>query len=972
MKRSKVFQRSRVSRGIAGVALSLGLGFLAGPDVAAQSTRPGHGATIYQDGDEYGTTFRTWAPNADLVSVAGSFNTNNPNTHFLTNEGDGWWSIDVPYVSQGARYKFVIRNGDQELWRRDPWARRLTNSVGDPLVYDADAYQFQSEGYTTPSWNEVVIYEMHVGTYGALPGDPVPASFDDCIDNLDHLEELGINCIELMPINEFAGSINWGYNLAYPWSVESSYGGPDALKRFVDACHERGIAVILDVLYNHWGPSDLDLWQYDGWSENGNGGIFFYNDDVRADTPWGPRPDFGRAEVRSYIRDNAMLWLDEFRFDGLRLDATKYMRGVPEAGIDLPEGWSLMQWINESIDATQPWKITIAEDWGDNEWMSRDVGEGGAGFESQWDGVFLHPVRALASIVSDEDRSMFELRESVTNYFNGQATQRVIFTESHDEAANQPRLPEVVWPANAESWEAKKRSTLAASVVFTSPGIPMLFQGQEFFEDGTWTDAAPMDWGRMETFAGIFELYRDLIHLRRNLGGATRGLSGNSTVFHHLDDTDKVGAWHRFDQGGVGDDVVVVTHWTNAVRSSYRVGFPRGGTWYCIFNSNATVYDPAFTGGGPIQVTAEPVGWDGMGYSAAFDLPPYTALVFSQKQPSGDGGGGEQDGPIVVDGLLDEIYGGPLAVQDTATAFGDADLGLVDHANGSELDALSGRVEEGVLYLHFAGNLESNFNKLDIFVDAIEGEGQNRLRDDNPEVKFGGLNRMGGTGRGVEPGLRFDSEFSPDFWIDFTGGGEFGVTYETFINWSRLSTGGGPEATWGFAGPGGPGAGQAIFAGNGVIASIDNSNTTGVSAGEGFDDGAGVSTGIELAIPLSVLGHVPGDGIKVAAFINGSNHDFLSNQVLGPLGGSANLGEPRSLDFAVIPGLQFVTVVEGESSPCLGDFNDDGQVNGADFGSLLASWGLCKACPPDLNGDGSVNGADVGLLLSVWGPCPEG
>ena len=939
-------------------------------EVEAQSTRPGIGATLYDDADGNGVTFRTWAPNADSVSVAGSFNSFNPNTHFLTGEGNGWWSIDVPYVGQGARYKFVIRNGGQELWRRDPWARRLTNSVGDPLVYDQDAYQFQAEGFTMPPWNELVIYEMHIGTYGALPGDPVPANFQDCIDNLDHLMELGINCVELMPINEFAGDINWGYNLAYPWSVESSYGGPDQLKAFIDACHARGIAVILDVLYNHWGPSDLDLWQYDGWSENGNGGIFFYNDDLKADTPWGPRPDFGRSEVRTYIHDNAMLWLDEFRFDGLRLDATKYIRGVPEAGVEIPDGWSLMQWINESIDATQPWKITIAEDWGDNEWMSRTVGEGGAGFESQWDGVFLHPVRALASIVNDGDRSMFELRDSVLKRFNGQATQRVVFTESHDEAANQPRLPEVIWPANADSWEAKKRSTLAASVVFTSPGIPMIFQGQEFFEDGTWTDAAPMDWGRKETFNGIFQLYTDLISLRRNRGGASRGLTGNNTNFHHLNDTDKIGAWHRYDQGGVGDDVVVVTNWKGEFRSSYRIGFPDSGTWYCVFNSNATGYDDAFTGGGPVQVDAEAVAWDGMGYSAQFDIPPYTALVFSQERPEDSGGGGDQDGPIIVDGERDELYGDPLVIQDTATGFGDSDLGLVNYANGSELDSFSARVDSGVLYLHFAGNLESNFNKLDIFIDSIPDAGQNRLRDDNPDVKFGGLNRMGGSGEGDEPGLIFDDGFAPDFWIDFTGGGEFGVSYDTFINWSPLLTEGGDEGGWGFAGPGGAGAGLAIFAGNGIIASINNSNTAGVSAGDGLDDGVGVTTGIELAIPLVVIGNTEGNRIAVAAFVNGSNHDFLSNQVIGPLGGSSNLGEPRIVDFNAIPGPQFTVVVEGESVPCVGDFNGDGVVNGADFGSLLAAWGPCKRCAPDLDGDGEVDGADVGLLLAVWGACP--
>ncbi len=938
---------------------------------AAQSSRPGMGATLFEDADGYGTTFRTWAPNADSVSVAGSFNANNPNTHFLGSEGNGWWSLDIPYVSQGARYKFVIRHDGQELWKRDPWSRRLTNSVGDPLVYDSAAYQFQSEGYGTPSWNEVVIYEMHVGTYGALPGDAVPANFDECIENLDHLQELGVNCVELMPVMEFAGDISWGYNLAHPWSVESAYGGPDAFKRFVDACHQRGIAVLLDVLYNHWGPQDLDLWRYDGWSENGQGGIFFYNDPNRAETPWGPRPDYGRHEVRSYIKDNAMMWLDEFRLDGLRFDATKYIREVPETGEWLEDGWGVLRWINDAVDATQPWKIMIAEDFGDWNAMTLPTSSGGAGFESQWDGRFLHPVRSLATIVNDADRSMFELRDSVLNIFNGQATQRVVFTESHDEAANQPRLPEVVWPGNADSWEAKKRSTLAAAVVFTSPGIPMIFQGQEFFEDGTWTDSAPMDWARKDTFNGIFQLYRDLVRLRRNLGGATRGLCGNSTNFHHLDDTGKVGAWHRFDQGGVGDDVVVVTNWTNQTRGSYRIGFPRGGTWHCVFNSNATGYDPAFTGGGPSAVQADEVGWDGMGYSAAFDIPPYTALIFSQRQPDdGGNGGGPQDGPIIVDGALDDLYGEAIVVQDTQTQFGDSNLGLVDHANGSELDGLHARVEDGTLHLLFTGNLESNFNKLDVFIDSIPGAGQNRLRSDNPDVKFGGLNRMGGTGRGSQPGLRFDPGFAPDFWIDFTCGGEFGVTFDTFINWSRLLTDGGADGDWGFAGPGGPGAGEAIFAENGIIASIDNSNLGGVGGGTATADGSGVTTGIEFAIPLSVLGWTEGDPILVAAFVNGSNHDYLSNQVIGPLGGSENLGEPRVVDFGAVAGDQFAVVLQATGTPCPGDLDGDGRVDGADFGGLLASWGSCSGCPADLDGDGQVAGGDVGLLLSQWGLCP--
>ena len=333
------------------------------------------------------------------------------------------------------------------------------------------------------------------------------------------------------------------------------------------------------------------------------------------------------------------------------------------------------------------------------------------------------------------------------------------------------------------------------------------------------------------------------------------------------------------------------------------------------------------------------------------------------------------------DGFADVVYGEPLVVQDTSTGFGNADLGAIDFANGSEVDAAFGYIADGVLHLVIAGNLESNYNKLEIFIDAIPDEGQNPILGNNSGIDFGALNTMGrfedpDTGE-VQPGLTFDTGFTADHWISFTGGpgappkkgGEPG--YDTYLNYSQLLTGGGDTATSGFAGPGGAGADGALFTENGIIAAIDNSNVLGVVGGDGVDDGGGVFTGIEIHIPLEALGHTAGDPILVSAFINGSGHDFISNQVLGGLGGSANLGFPRFVNFEDIDGDQFFLVDGGGSGGgCFGDLNDDGQVDGADFGSLLASWGPCPSCPADLNDDGVVDGADVGLMLSVWGPCP--
>ena len=135
-----------------------------------------------------------------------------------------------------------------------------------------------------------------------------------------------MSAIQVMPPFEFAGDISWGYNPAHLFAIESGYGGPDAFKRFIRDAHEHGIAVIVDIVLNHLGPSDLDLWRFDGWAEGDGGGIYVYNDE-RGETPWGrTRPDYGRGEVRTFLRDSAMTWLEEFRCDGLRFDATVFMR----------------------------------------------------------------------------------------------------------------------------------------------------------------------------------------------------------------------------------------------------------------------------------------------------------------------------------------------------------------------------------------------------------------------------------------------------------------------------------------------------------------------------------------------------------------------------------------------------------------------------------------------------------------------
>jgi 1,4-alpha-glucan branching enzyme len=390
--------------------------------------------------------------------------------------------------------------------------------------------------------------------------------------------------------------------------------------------------VILDVVYNHLGPSDLDLWQFDGWSENGRGGIYFYNDN-RAVTPWGEtRPDYGRGEVRQYLLDNAIMWLEEYHVDGIRFDCTQFIRTVDGFDVqELPDGWSLLQWINSQITQKFPGAITIAEDLQNNRWLTKEVGAGGAGFASQWDAMFVHPIRQAVITPQDEQRSLVAIRDAILYRYNDDAFDRVIYSESHDEVANgHARVPQEINPNDPKGWYAQKRSTLAAAMVFTSPGIPMLFQGQEFLEGGWFRDTVPVDWDQCAEFHGIVRLYRDLIGLRCNNEGFTRGLCGQFTQVYHLNDERKVIAFHRWDKGGISDDVVIVANFLHDVQDGYIIGFPAQGKWKLRFNSDWEGYNDDFQNNPSTDIIAEQGECDGLPYHAGVSLGSYSVLIFSQ------------------------------------------------------------------------------------------------------------------------------------------------------------------------------------------------------------------------------------------------------------------------------------------------------------------------------------------------------
>ncbi len=598
------------------------------------SPSPHHGmGAIPHDG---GVTFRVWAPNARQVAVTGDFSGWDP-AHKVRLERDnarsGTWSTFVAGVGPGSHYRFLIRSGGPYRSRIDPVARQVTHSDGDAVVFDPRALDWSGDHFGMPGWDDLVLYEVHIPTFGAADG--LAGTFDRAVERLDHLAWLGVNAVEVMPPFAFAGHVSWGYNPSHLFAIEPSYGGPHAFARFVQAAHARGIAVILDVVYNHLGPGDLHLWRLDGGRRRHYGGSYFYND-RRALTPWGAtRPNYDRKHVRNYLRDSAVMWLEDFRVDGLRFDATQFIRSrwgdVHHPGGRIAAGHRFLAATTADIRSRQPWKILIAEDMQRDATVTLPSSEGGLGFHSQWDAGFVHPVRAALEAPHDQDRDVYAVAHAVLGHAVSAPHERVIYTESHDEVANgRSRVPESVFPGAADSWHARTRAALGLALTLTSAGIPMLFQGQDVLEDRWFDDQTPVDWGKAHRHAGFLHLVRQLVALRRNLSGATRGLSGRHTRVIRVDHDRKVLAYHRFAAGGPGDDTVVVMNLRTTPVWDYPLGLPRPGRWRVRCNTDAPLYGTGLGAVHASDLDTVPHGYDGYAQHARVTVGPYAALVYSQ------------------------------------------------------------------------------------------------------------------------------------------------------------------------------------------------------------------------------------------------------------------------------------------------------------------------------------------------------
>jgi len=617
----------------------------------------GMGARFHGRDGGRGAGFRVWAPFAEEVFVSGEFCGWARRRHPLAHEGNGYWYGEVPGARLGHRYRYVLFGPHLDPggeWRVDPYSRELSDdrdAQGNPVVQNSVIhprdYAWSAAPFQQPGRNETVIYELHVGTFHDTESGAAPGKFAGAIERMDHLGGLGVNLLEVMAVGEFNLDHSWGYNPAYVFAIEEAYGGVTGFKEFVERAHARGLGVVMDVVYNHLGYPSLEMWRFDGWGEGPYGGVYFYND-WRAFTRWGDtRPDYGRPEVRAYLKDNAEVWQDARRVDGLRHDATAWVRGVygdhnPPSGA-MGDGWDLLRWLNDEKNRRYPWKLSIAEDLKGDPSLTRPTEHGGAGFDAQWDAGFRDAVRAALAAPSDEGRDLDAVRAALEFRFNGDPFQRVIYLESHDDVTPRAdngysrRLTDTIWQGSADSWHARKRAVLGAGLLFTAPGIPMLFQGQEWGEWAGIEDEqgrqVPLDWGRARRNGGMVDAFRDLIRLRRNWQDNTRGLRGPSVNVFHVNQADKVMAYHRWDRGGARDDVVVVANFSSRSFGAYRVGMPRAGRWRVRHNGDAAAYGDGFGDTPGYDTDAFPPGEQhGMPFAADVGLGPYALLVLSQDE----------------------------------------------------------------------------------------------------------------------------------------------------------------------------------------------------------------------------------------------------------------------------------------------------------------------------------------------------
>jgi maltooligosyltrehalose trehalohydrolase len=424
--------------------------------------------------------FRVWAPRAQRLSVAIG-----QDKFPMEARPGGWWEAAVDATGPGTDYSFFL--DDEELALPDPRSAWQPHGVHGPSrIFDPHAFHWSDAGWQPPPLASAVIYELHIGTFTP------EGTFDAACRKLDALHDLGITHVELMPVNSFPGRQGWGYDGVDLFAPHEPYGGPEALLRFVNACHQKGLAVLLDVVYNHLGPAGNYLGKF---------GPYFTD---AHHTPWGDAvnlEDAGSHEVRRFFCDNALMWLRDYHFDGLRLDAVHAY--IDRSAIHFME--QIAGGVHALEGQTGRHAVVIAESDLNDPRIVRAPEAGGYGMDAQWSDDFHH---ALVTVLTG-DRSGYyadfgqigQLAKSLREAFvydgpysphrdrmhgapvHGLPGWRFLgFSQNHDQVGNRAkgeRLSHLVSPGRAK---------IAAALELTAPFVPMIFQGEE------WAASAPFQY----------------------------------------------------------------------------------------------------------------------------------------------------------------------------------------------------------------------------------------------------------------------------------------------------------------------------------------------------------------------------------------------------------------------------------------------------------------------------------------------
>jgi 1,4-alpha-glucan branching enzyme len=582
------------------------------------------GATPYEGGVE----FRVWAPNARAVAVVGEA-AGAARRELAAEAGTGMFAARIDGARAGQRYHYAITPKEgAEITRVDPRSRMIDGN--ESVVVDPRTYAWKTKPFTPPAREASVVYEMHVGSFHA-PGGTNTGTFKTAIDKLDALADLGVSTLELMPINGHGGH-GWGYGPQQWFAPHAAYGNPDDVRRFVDEAHARGISVVLDVVYNHYdGYAQAPLRCFDGTCPGTSAGIYFFEQEQYRTTPWGPRPDFARKEVADFFADNVFAWTTEYRIDGFRHDSVSNIRALDGQG-SVPGGVELLKRMNEVTLAAQPGALLVAEDLKGQPSVTAPSTSGGLGFATQWDGGFEWAVTSAATQATDDARNIGAVRDALLGNYNGDAMQRLLYVESHDTAGNDgARLPVKIDGGDHTSYAARKRAMLAAGLLFTAPGVPMLFMGQEMLEDTKFVpQPAPLDWAKATSNAPVRAFYKDMIRLRRNLDGVSGGLLGKNVAITQVNESpgNKVLVFRRWNKPG--DDVMVVVNFGAKKYTRYDVGIPSAGTWTARVDSDAQKYGADFGSAAPTAVTVMTTPRDNLPATAALTLGPYAVVVLTR------------------------------------------------------------------------------------------------------------------------------------------------------------------------------------------------------------------------------------------------------------------------------------------------------------------------------------------------------